>query len=121
MICMSLLQVGDAYKQCTSYAKNVTLTREIHDALEEELWSMDRTLGLRSHRKVAHWRYLQYDGVTPSQRQKAHTQIRVNQSRESVFEKKFQDVLIDRDTMEVGLFSPWPKSTQVTNSDCQRL
>lgn len=71
--------------------------------------NMDRTLGLRHHRKVAHRRYLQYDGMGPgtsSQRQKTHVQLRLNQSRDSVFEKKFQDALANDDTKEVGLYSP---------------
>lgn len=113
-----LCQIKEAYKQCASYAKNVTLTQEIHDAMEEELLNMEETLGWQPKR-VAHRQYLQYDGVgpgTPSQRQRAYTQVRLDQSRENVFEKKFQDALVDTDTKEVGLYSPWPKSTQTTNN-----
>lgn len=104
---------------CSSYAKNVTLTQEIHDAMEEELQNMEKMMGFRHPKKVAHRQYLQYDGVgpgTPSQRQRAHMQIRLDQGRESVFEKRFQDALIDKDTKEVGLYSPWPKSMQTTNN-----
>lgn len=80
---------------------------------------MDKTLGLRYHRKIAHRRYLQYDGVgqgTTSQRQRAHTQLRLNQSRDSVFDKQFQNALMNNDAKEVGLYSPWPQSTKVTNN-----
>lgn len=114
-----ILQIREAYKQCTSYAKNVALTREIHRAMEEELQNMDRTLGLRRHRQLAHRRYLQYDGVGPgttSERQRAHSQRRLDQSRDSVFEKKFQDALRDTDTKQVELYSAWPQSTRVTNN-----
>lgn len=108
----TLSQIREAYKLCASYAKNVTLTQEMHDALEEELQNMEKTLGLWQPKRVAHRQYLQYDGVgpgTPSQRQKAYTQLRLDRSRESVFEKKFQDALVDDDSKEVSLYSSWPK------------
>jgi DnaJ family protein C protein 28 len=104
---------------CASYAKNVALTKEIHDAIEDELQDMENTLGFRRSKKLPHRHYLQYDGVGPgtlSERQRAYAQVRLDQSRESVFEKRFQDALIDKDTKEVGAYSPWPKSTQATNN-----
>lgn len=82
---------------------------------------MDQRLGIRHTKKLAHRRYLNHDnvrpGVTYSQREKEYTQLRLDQARDSVFEKKFQDALVNNEAKEVGFYSgnPWPKSTQVTN------
>ena len=116
---MCMLQVRTAYQLCMSYAKNVSLTTEIHKALEEELQVMDKAIGASKHRRVAHRSYLQYDGVgtgTVSEREKAYNQQRFNQARDSVFDKKFQNALINNDSKEVELYSAWPQSTKVTNS-----
>ena len=53
---------------------------------------------------------------TSSQRQRAHAQLRLDQSRDSVFEKKFQDALSNNNTKEVEVYSPRPKATRVTNN-----
>lgn len=100
---------------------NVTLTRAIHEALEKDLEDMDQLLGKKKHKNMTSRRFLTYDGVGPgtiSERQKAFTQLRLDQARENIFEKQFHDVLIDNDSKAVGPHTgdPWPKSTQVTSS-----
>lgn len=102
--------------------KNIALTRAIHEALEEELYRMDQVLGSRKHKNMTSRQYLTYDGVGPgtiSERQRAYTQLRLDQARDSVFDKKFRDALIDKSTKTVGPHTggdPWPQSTRVTNS-----
>ena len=100
----------------------MSLTRKIHAALEEELQDMDKSLGFRvQKKKVAHRQFLNYDGVGPgtySEREKAYRQLRLDQARDNVFDKKFQDALRNEDAKEIRPYSgdPWPKSTKVTNS-----
>lgn len=100
---------------------NVTLTRAIHETLEKDLQDMDQLLGKRKHKNMTSRHFLTYDGVGPgtiSERQKAYTQLRLDQARESVFEKQFRDALVDNDSKCVGPYTgdPWPKSTKVTNT-----
>lgn len=118
-----IIQVRKAYMLCSSYAKNAALTKEIHSAIEEELRNMDSTLGFgakKRHKRIAHRQYLEYDGVGPgtySQRQSAHSRVRLDQSRESVFERKFQEALADNNSKEVGPHSALPpKGTMTTNA-----
>lgn len=86
---------------------------------------MDQLLGFRKQKNLTSRHFLSHDDVGPgtfSQREKAYTQVRLNQARDSVFEKKFHDALINDECKAVGPHTgePWPKSTKVTNS-LQRL
>ncbi len=89
-----------------SYTKNVSMTQDIHEALEKELADLDNALGYSAtkQRRVAHRHYLSYDvGVGPiSQRQKAHAQQRVGQAMDSVFEQQFRKALENPDVKEIA-------------------
>lgn len=104
----------DAYKKCMGYAKNVSMTRDIYEALEKELADLDEALGYSAarQRRVAHRHYLSYDvGVgSISQRQKAHAQQRVGQAMDSVFEQQFQKALENPDVKEIA---PYEKGRKV--------
>ena len=92
-----------------TYAKNVAMTREIYAALEQELSDLDNHLGytLSKQRRLPHRQYLSFDvGVgTISQRQRAHTQQRVNQAMDNVFEKQFQQALENPDVKDITPYS----------------
>ncbi len=76
---------------------------------------MDKALNLRHQKRLAHRHYLSYDGVgsgTYSERERQYTQSRLDHARESVFEKKFQEALINNEAKEVSAHSGEPKSTK---------
>lgn len=108
------MQISEAYKRCASYAKNVALTREIYAALEREQREIEKKLGFTKHKRLAHRHYLVHDvGVgTYSQRQKAHTQARLDRAVDSVFQKKLEKALANPHDKEVGAYTgedPWLK------------
>jgi len=101
--------------------KNVELTKTIQDALEQELQDMDNLVKLRRKKPMTSRQFLTYDGVGPgtvSERQRACAQLRLDEARDSIFEKRFSDALTDHETKTVGLHTgePWPKSTKVSDS-----
>ena len=116
----------EAYKRCMSYAKNVSMTRDIYEALEQELEDLDKALGysITKQRRLAHRHYLSYDvGVgSMSQRQRAHAQQRVGQAMDNVFEQQFQKALENPDVKELA---PYEKGRKVpggkTTKSIQRI
>ena len=82
---------------------------------------MDNLVKTRRQKPMTSRQFLTYDGVGPgtvSERQRAYTQLRLDEARDSIFEKRFHDALIDRETKAVGPHTgePWPKSTKVSDS-----
>lgn len=116
----------EAYKKCMSYTKNVSMTRDIYAALEQELADLDKRLGYSAARqpRLAHRHYLSYDvGVgNVAQRQRAHSQQRVNEAMDSVFDKQFQKALENPDVKEIA---PYEKGRKVpggkTTESIQRI
>lgn len=97
-----------------SYTKNVAMTREIHAALEQEMSDIDKHLGYSAsrQRRLPHRQYLSFDvGTgTVSERQKAHSQQRVSQAMDNVFDKQFEKALENPDAKNVAPYTGLPKS-----------
>lgn len=112
-----LLQIREAYKRCVGYVKDVSLSREIYASLEEELQDIDKRLGFKQPRRIAHRRYLTHDvgPGTYSQRHKAAAQVRLDQAVDNVFDRQFQKALENPHDKEVGRYTggdPWLKTSQ---------
>lgn len=108
-----LLQVREAYKLCMSYVKNVALS---HAALEDELMDIERDLGFKRPKRLAHRHYLTHDRGrgTVLERQKYSDQHRLSQAIDSVFQKKFEKALENPNDKEVGRYTggdPWLKES----------
>lgn len=97
-----------------TYAKNVAMTRDIYAALEQELSDLDKHLGYTQskQRRLPHRQYLSFDVGTGTiaQRQRAHSQQRVNQAMDNVFEKQFQKALENPDVKDITPYHGGSKS-----------
>lgn len=91
-----------------SHVTNTALSNQLYQALEQELHAMERSLGYQ-RRLLAHRHYLEHDAMhgTLSQRQRDHTQSRLNQAIDSVYERQFQKALQNSevDCQEVESYS----------------
>ena len=87
---------------CMSYIKNMELSDQLYQAMEQELQAMERSLGYR-RRLLPHRHYLVHDTShgTPSQRQREHTQSRLHQAIDSVYDRQFQKALQNSEVSEV--------------------
>lgn len=79
---------------CMSHVTNMALSDQLYQALEQELHAMEQSLGYQ-RKLLAHRHYLEHDSMygTPSQRQREHTQSRLNQAIDSVYDRQFQKAL----------------------------
>ena len=87
---------------CMSHIKNMDLSDQLYQALEQELQAMERSLGYR-RRLLPHRHYLEHDAPhgTPSQRQREHTQSRLHRAIDSVYDRQFQKALQNSEVKEV--------------------
>ena len=87
---------------CMSHVKNVDLSDQLYQALEQELQAMERSLGYR-RKLLAHRHYLEHDAPhgTPSQRQRELTQSRLHRAIDSVYDRQFQKALKNSEVKEV--------------------
>ena len=85
-----------------SHVKNMVISDNLYRALEQELHAMEQSLGYR-RRLLPHRHYLEYDTAhgTLSQRQREHTQSRLNQAIDSVYDRQFQKALQSSEIKEV--------------------
>ena len=87
---------------CMSHVKNMNLSDQLYQALEQELQAMERSLGYR-RRLLPHRHYLEHDAPhgTPSQRQREFTQSRLHRAIDSVYDRQFQKALQNSEVKEV--------------------
>ena len=77
-----------------------------HSGSDSELDDLDKSLGFEEFRLILHRHYLSFKGVgtgNPAEREKAFRQKRLDKALENVFQRKYNQALVNGEEVAVGL------------------